>query len=134
MRRQSLDIDALLSDELEKALDVALLGPTHVWQRVIVAALLVLRIVTAWPIRHRNDQLELTTKKRRTGYVHACHTDDDNSSFKTRDTRRQLDRLIRISRRSDQNGISAVASGPRLDLLCGSFIRDDRLVSPQLQR
>src|SRR6185369_943568 len=88
VRRQTFDVQALVGDEFEKALDVSLLGPTHVWQRIIVSALLVFRVVTAWSIRHRDDQLQLATEKRWPWNVHAGHPDDDHASFQTRDTRR----------------------------------------------
>src|ERR1051326_2560697 len=93
MRRQTLHIDALLGDELEKTLDIALLGPAHVWQRIVVTSLFVLRIVTTWSIRHRNYEFELATEKRLARYVHAGHADNDHAAFQTRHSRRQLDRL-----------------------------------------
>src|SRR6185503_16881451 len=107
--RQTLNVETSVGNEIEKALDVSLLGPTHVRQRVIVTALFVLRVVTPWSVRHRNHELELTTEKRRARNVHAGHADDDHAPLQTRDTRRQLDGLIRIRGCCDQNSVSAVA-------------------------
>src|SRR6186997_1968434 len=67
---QSLDIDPFAGDEFEKALDVSFLGPTHVRQRMIVTSFFIFRIVTAWPIRHRDDKFEFATEERLARNVH----------------------------------------------------------------
>src|SRR5829696_3996067 len=94
VRRQTFDVDPLLAGEFEKALDVSFLGPTHVGQRIVVSSLFVLRIVTTWPIRHRDDQFELATEERLSRNVHAGHADNNHATFQTRHSRRKFDRLV----------------------------------------
>src|SRR6185369_11137189 len=121
MRSQALHVDPPVAYQLEKALDVSVLGPTHVWKRIVLPSFFVVRIVPARSIRHGNDQFELATEKRCSWNIHAGHADHDHASFQTRDTRSQLDRLIGISGRGDQHSISAVSTRPRVDLF-GGFV------------
>src|SRR5687768_16351670 len=57
MRCKSLDVNAFVTDELEKALDVSFLSPANIWKRIVMSAFFVIGIVAPWSIRHGNNQL-----------------------------------------------------------------------------
>src|SRR5687767_3462460 len=96
MRGQSFDVDAFVTNELQKAFDVSLFGPANVRQRIIVSTLFVIRIIPTWSIRHGDDQFRYVADGRLAHDVVSRHAPDDQAADETGHTSCQVDGLVRL--------------------------------------
>src|SRR5882724_3127506 len=134
VRDQFTDIDASCSNQIEKGFYVSLLGPTHISERVVMASLFIFRIVTTWTVRHRDRELQLTRVEWLPGNIQTSQADNHHTSFWTRDSSRQLHRLIGFSRRSYQHGVSTTSTSPVGYCFRRFLIGNRSIIRPQLER
>jgi hypothetical protein len=110
MRDELFHVNRSACDEIEKGLDVASLGPANICEWIIVSTLLVLRIVAARTIGHRDRESELFFEVVGSRNVHTDEADNDDASFDPRDLAGELDRFVGSSARRDDHGIRTPAA------------------------
>ena len=59
VRDERCSLQPAVGEQVQHGLEVALLGPAHEAERIVVSGFLVLRIVAAGPVRARNLEGEL---------------------------------------------------------------------------
>ena len=91
----------LLLYQIEKALQVALLGESHVGKRIVVAPFLVVGIVASGTVGHGQAQIELLAVERVTWHLHAHQADGNHPPLVAGQLRRLLDRLAARRSRGD---------------------------------
>ena len=101
------DVEPPRGHELEHRFEVALLGPAHEAERIVVAALLVLRVVAPGAIGARHLEAQLLLVEVRTIELQAGDADQDDAAAPAAHAGRLRHRLVARGRGDDQHAIRA---------------------------
>ena len=117
MGHEFLRRHAAFGDETEKGLHVALLGPAHVGQRIILSGLLVIGIATSGSVGHGQFQFQFALVERLSINRHADEAHDDDAPFHAADFRGRVDGLARFGGCRHDHRVGAITAGEARDHL-----------------
>ena len=132
MRDQTCHVDAPVRYKIEKSFQVPPLRPAHIGEGIVVASFLVIRIIAAGPVCHRNIQRQFFVIVDLARNIHTDETDRYDPPLQTRYLARHLHRLIRRSRGSYEYCISAPSPGPFQDSSVRIFVGPAAIVGSEL--
>src|SRR5439155_13663396 len=111
------EADNAAPEEIEVLLEVPLLRPAHVRQRVVEAFDLVLRVVAAWAVRGGDEEVELLLVHVGPAQVQPDVADEDNTALLPARLHGIVDDLAARRRGRDDDGVGAEAVGELVDPL-----------------
>jgi hypothetical protein len=115
--RQRGDVERARAHEMQAGVEVALLGPAHVADRIIGAAPLVARVIAARAVTARVANVDLLLVRMIPVEVHLRLADYDDASAIAQRRERLLGGCIARRGGREDDGVHAVAFGPRAHVL-----------------
>jgi hypothetical protein len=120
--------------QVEDALHVPLLGPADVGDRVVEAALLVLAVVPAGPVRARDLEVELLPVHEVARQLDRDFAHDDDACAVAARLCRGEQGLGRARRRGDDRDVDADPPGRLPDLVRDARVRTERVIGAGASR
>ncbi len=111
------EVEFARAQQMQTGLEVALLGPAHVADRVIRAAPLIRRIVPARAVRARETHVEFLVGKDAPRQLDLRDADIDQAAAVAQRVGALLDRCVAVGADTDHRGVDAVAVGPLANLV-----------------
>ena len=110
MGRQLLRMNDTEGTQIEKRFEVSLLRPAHIPDRVVVAALLELRVIPSRAVRTGDDKRQLLVIVIVTRNIHSRYAHHHDLGPVAGNAGRQFDRRVTLGRSCDEHGVGPPAA------------------------